>query len=167
LANLAVQYGAKGLAYIRVKDGGEIETIGAIKDNLTAAQKAELMQRTGAEPGTLLLFGAGDTAIANETLNCRRLALGQELNLIDPDKINILWITDFPMFEWNADEKRLEAIHHPFTAPNPEDLKGGESLSVKTRALAYDIVYNGLKIGGGSLRIYQRDINFQIKGAKC
>jgi aspartyl-tRNA synthetase len=165
LANLAAQYGAKGLAYIRVKDGGEIETIGAIKDNLTAAQKAELMQRTGAEPGTLLLFGAGDTAIVNETLNRLRLALGQELNLIDPDKINILWITDFPMFEWNADEKRLEAIHHPFTAPNPEDLKEGEALSVKTRALAYDIVYNGLEIGGGSLRIYQRDVQEQVFAA--
>lgn len=162
LANLAAQYGAKGLAYIRVKEGGEIETIGAIKDNLTAEQKADLFARTGAEPGTLLLFGAGETAIVNEPLNRLRLFLGQELNLIDPDKIDILWITDFPMFEWNADEKRLEAIHHPFTAPNPEDLKDGESLSVKTRALAYDIVYNGLEIGGGSLRIYQRHVQEEV-----
>ena len=165
LANLAAQYGAKGLAYIRVKDGGEIETIGAIKDNLTTEQKADLFARTGAEPGTLLLFGAGETAIVNESLNRLRLFLAQELNLIDPDKINILWITDFPMFEWNADEKRLEAIHHPFTAPNPEDLSEGESLSVKTRALAYDIVYNGLEIGGGSLRIYQRDVQEQVFAA--
>ncbi|WP_019502498.1 aspartate--tRNA ligase [Pseudanabaena sp. PCC 6802] len=164
LANLAAQYGAKGLAYIRVRDGGEIETIGAIKDNLTAAQKTELFQRTGAEPGTLLLFGAGNKGIVNESLNRLRLALGQELNLIDPDKINILWITDFPMFEWNADEKRLEAIHHPFTAPNPEDL-AGKSLSIETRAIAYDIVYNGLEIGGGSLRIYQRDVQEQVFAA--
>jgi aspartyl-tRNA synthetase len=165
LANLAAQYGAKGLAYIRVREGGEIETIGAIKDNLTEAQKTELFQRTGAEPGTLLLFGAGDKSIVNESLNRLRLALGQELNLIDPEKINILWITDFPMFEWNADEKRLEAIHHPFTAPNPEDLADGRPLSIETRAIAYDIVYNGLEIGGGSLRIYQRDVQEQVFAA--
>ena len=165
LANLAAQYGAKGLAYIRVREGGEIETIGAIKDNLTEAQKVELFQRTGAEPGTLLLFGAGDKGIVNESLNRLRLALGQELNLIDPEKINILWVTDFPMFEWNADEKRLEAIHHPFTAPNPEDLEDGKPLSIETRAIAYDIVYNGLEIGGGSLRIYQRDVQEQVFAA--
>jgi aspartyl-tRNA synthetase len=165
LANLAAQYGAKGLAYIRVREGGEIETIGAIKDNLTEEQKAELFQRTGAEPGTLLLFGAGDKGIVNESLNRLRLVLGQELNLIDPDKIDILWVTDFPMFEWNADEKRLEAIHHPFTAPNPEDLADGKALSIETRAIAYDIVYNGLEIGGGSLRIYQRDVQEQVFAA--
>jgi aspartyl-tRNA synthetase len=165
LANLAAQYGAKGLAYIRVREGGEIETIGAIKDNLTEAQKVELFQRTGAEPGTLLLFGAGDKGIVNESLNRLRLALGQELNLIDPEKINILWVTDFPMFEWNADEKRLEAIHHPFTAPNPEDLEDGKPLSIETRAIAYDIIYNGLEIGGGSLRIYQRDVQEQVFAA--
>jgi aspartyl-tRNA synthetase len=162
LSNLAAQYGAKGLAFIRVREDGEIDSIGAIKDNLTAEQKVELFQRTGAEPGTLLLFGAGETAIVNESLNRLRLALGQELDLIDPEKINILWITDFPMFEWNADEKRLEAIHHPFTAPNPEDLARGETLSAKTRAIAYDIVYNGIEIGGGSLRIYQRDVQEKV-----
>ncbi|HEY9668462.1 MAG TPA: amino acid--tRNA ligase-related protein, partial [Coleofasciculaceae cyanobacterium] len=81
-----------------------------------------------------------------------------ELGLIDPDKINLLWITDFPMFEWNADEKRLEALHHPFTAPHPDDLA-----DLKTaRAQAYDLVYNGFEIGGGSLRIYQQDIQQQV-----
>ncbi|MEE3717945.1 aspartate--tRNA ligase [Tumidithrix elongata RA019] len=162
LANLAAQYGAKGLAYIRVREGGAIDTIGAIKDNLTDAQKATLFERTGAEPGTLILFGAGDVAIVNEPLNRLRLALGQELGLIDPEKINLLWVTDFPMFEWNAGEKRLEAIHHPFTAPNPEDFQVGEPFSVKTRALAYDIVFNGLEIGGGSLRIYKREVQEQV-----
>ena len=80
------------------------------------------------------------------------------MGLIDPEKINLLWITDFPMFEWNADEKRLEAIHHPFTAPNPEDIND----LAKARALAYDMVFNGIEIGGGSLRIYQREIQEKV-----
>jgi aspartyl-tRNA synthetase len=80
------------------------------------------------------------------------------LGLIDPDKIHLLWITDFPMFEWNEEEKRLEALHHPFTAPHPEDL---DDLK-KARALAYDLVYNGVEIGGGSLRIYQREIQERV-----
>ncbi|PPS40700.1 aspartate--tRNA ligase [Chroococcidiopsis sp. TS-821] len=157
----ATEAGAKGLAYIRVRDDGEIDTIGAIKDNLTAEQKHELLQRTGAQAGHLLLFGAGDSATVNKTLDRLRQVLGRELGLIDPDKINLLWVTDFPMFEWNADEKRLEALHHPFTAPHPDDLH-----DLKTaRAQAYDLVLNGVEIGGGSLRIYQREIQEQVFSA--
>lgn len=154
----AAAAGAKGLAYIRVRDDGEIDTIGAIKDNLTEAQKQELLERTGAKPGHLLLFGAGSGDIVNKTLDRLRQVIGRELGLIEPDKINLLWITDFPMFEWNADEKRLEALHHPFTAPHPDDLA-----DLKTaRAQAYDLVYNGFEVGGGSLRIYQQDIQQQV-----
>ncbi|NET33806.1 MAG: aspartate--tRNA ligase [Cyanothece sp. SIO1E1] len=154
----ACEAGAKGLAYIRVRADGEIDTIGAIKDNLTAAQKQELLQRTGAEPGHLLLFGAGATDIVNKSLDRLRQCLGQELGLINPNHINLLWITEFPMFEWNADEKRLEALHHPFTAPCLEDMA-----DLKTaRAQAYDLVYNGFEIGGGSLRIYQPDVQKQV-----
>jgi aspartyl-tRNA synthetase len=154
----ATEAGAKGVAYIRVRDDGEIDTIGAIKDNLTEAQKQELLERTGAKPGHLLLFGAGSTDIVNKTLDRLRGAIGRELGLIDPDKINLLWVTDFPMFEWNEDEKRLEALHHPFTAPHPDDLG-----DLKTaRAQAYDLVYNGFEVGGGSLRIYQQDIQQQV-----
>jgi aspartyl-tRNA synthetase len=154
----ATEAGAKGLAYIRVRDDGEIDTIGAIKDNLTAAQKQELLDRTGAKPGHLLLFGAGTTEVVNKTLDRLRLSIGQQLGLIDPEKINLLWVTDFPMFEWNADEKRLEALHHPFTAPHPDDIN-----DLKTaRAQAYDLVYNGIEVGGGSLRIYQREIQEQV-----
>ena len=154
----ANEAGAKGLAYIRVRENGEIDTIGAIKDNLTEAQKQELLERTGAKAGHLLLFGAGATDIVNKTLDRLRQVIGRELGLIDPDKIKILWITDFPMFEWNGDEKRLEALHHPFTAPHPDDLN-----DIKTaRAQAYDLVYNGYEIGGGSLRIYQQDIQKQV-----
>ena len=154
----ASEAGAKGLAFIRVRENGEIDTIGAIKDNLTPEQKQEILQRTGAKPGHLLLFGAGDTATVNKTLDRLRQVVAREFKLINPEKTNLLWITDFPMFEWNADEKRLEALHHPFTAPHPEDIS-----DLKTaRAQAYDLVLNGLEIGGGSLRIYQGDIQQQV-----
>lgn len=154
----ATEAGAKGLAYIRVRENGEIDTIGAIKDNLSAEQKQEILKRTGAEAGHLLLFGAGDTATVNKTLDRLRQVIGKQMGLIDQNQINLIWVTEFPMFEWNADEKRLEALHHPFTAPNPEDLD-----DIKTaRARAYDLVYNGNEIGGGSLRIYQREIQEKV-----
>ncbi|MBG1260765.1 aspartate--tRNA ligase [Nostoc commune] len=154
----ASEAGAKGLAYIRVRDDGEIDTIGAIKDNLSVEQKEEILRRTGAKAGHLLLFGAGEAATVNKTLDRLRQAIAKEFELIDPEKINLLWITDFPMFEWNADEKRLEALHHPFTAPHPDDLS-----DLKTaRAQAYDLVLNGVEVGGGSLRIYQREIQQQV-----
>ncbi|MGK7933609.1 MAG: aspartate--tRNA ligase [Microcystaceae cyanobacterium] len=154
----ATEAGAKGIAYIRVKENLELDTIGAIKDNLNEEQKEQLLKLTGAKAGDLLLFGAGDTDTVNKSLSRLRLVLGEELGLIDPHQINLLWITDFPMFEWNADEKRLEALHHPFTAPNPEDL---DDLAT-ARALAYDLVYNGIEIGGGSRRIYQKEIQEQV-----
>ncbi|MBE9105063.1 aspartate--tRNA ligase [Nostoc cf. edaphicum LEGE 07299] len=154
----ASEAGAKGLAYIRVRDDGEIDTIGAIKDNLSEEQKQEILRRTGAKAGHLLLFGAEEAATVNKTLDRLRQAIAREFNLIDPEKINLLWITDFPMFEWNADEKRLEALHHPFTAPHPDDLS-----DLKTaRAQAYDLILNGVEVGGGSLRIYQREIQQQV-----
>ncbi len=157
----ASEVGAKGLAYIRVRDDGEIDTIGAIKDNLTEEQKQEILRLTEAQPGHLLLFGAGDAATVNKTLDRLRQFIAREFGLIDLDKINLLWITDFPMFEWNADEQRLEALHHPFTAPLPEDLS-----DLKTaKAQAYDLVFNGFEVGGGSLRIYQRDIQEQVFAA--
>ena len=107
--NEAVAAGAKGIAYIRVRENNELDTISAIKDNLTEAQKQQLLEKTGAKPGHLLLFGAGDIDTVNKTLDRVRLYIANKLGLIDQDKINLLWITEFPMFEWNADEKRLEA----------------------------------------------------------
>jgi aspartyl-tRNA synthetase len=154
----ATEAGAKGLAYIRVRDNGEIDTIGAIKDNLTPEQKQEILTRTGAKDGHLLLFAAADAGTVNKTLDRLRQFVAREFNLIPEGKNNFLWITDFPMFEWNADEKRLEALHHPFTAPHPDDLH-----DLKTaRAQAYDLVLNGFEIGGGSLRIYQREVQSQV-----
>ena len=154
----ASEVGAKGIAYIRVKEGGKIDTIGAIKDNLTDEQTEKLLAMTGAKAGHLLLFGAGSTEIVNKTLDRLRLVIGQELGLIDPQKFNFLWVTDHPMFEWNADEKRLEPLHHPFTAPHPDDVD-----DLKTaRAQAYDLVLNGYEIGGGSLRIYQQEVQQRV-----
>jgi aspartyl-tRNA synthetase len=153
----ATDMGAKGLAYIRFV-AGELETIGAIKDSLSPENKARLMELTGAKDGDLLLFGAGDAPMVNKTLDRLRQVMGKELGLIDESQMNLLWVTDFPMFEWNADENRLEALHHPFTAPKPEDLA-----DLKTaRAQAYDMVLNGTEIGGGSVRICHRDVQEQV-----
>jgi len=158
LFRAATEAGAKGLAYLRVRANGEIDTIGAIKDNLSADQKEELLARTGAQPGHLLLFGAGSTTVVNKTLDRLRQIIGQELDLVDANRIDLVWITEFPLFEWNADEKRLEALHHPFTAPHVDDLD-----DLKTaRAQAYDLIYNGVELGGGSLRIYQREIQEKV-----
>ncbi len=157
----ATEAGAKGLAYIRVLENNELETIGAIKDSLSPEKKQELLTLTGAKPGDLLLFGAGDTAMVNKTLDRLRLVLGRELGLIDDHQVNLLWVTDFPMFEWNEDEKRLEALHHPFTAPHPDDIHDLPT----ARAQAYDIIFNGTEIGGGSVRIYQREVQEQVFSA--
>jgi len=166
----AQQAGAGGLAFIRVREGGEIDTIGAIKDNLSEEQKQELLQRTGAEAGTLLLFGAGDTATVNKALDRVRQYLARELGLVpadrDNDQWNFLWVVDFPMFEFNADENRLEALHHPFCAPNGNDLGSDPAAWADTlpgaRAQAYDLVLNGLELGGGSLRIHDSALQRQV-----
>ena len=157
----AAEAGAKGVAYIRVLYDNEIETIGAIKDSLSEISKQQLLTLTGAKPGDLLLFGAGDAAMVNKTLDRLRLVIGRELGLIDDNKVNLLWVTDFPMFEYNADEKRLEALHHPFTAPHPDDIND----LTTARAQAYDIIFNGTEIGGGSVRIHQREIQEQVFSA--
>ena len=162
--------GAGGLAFIRVRDGGEIDTIGAIKDNLSDEQKQELLGRTGAQPGTLLLFGAGDTATVNKALDRVRQYLARELGMIKPDRENdqwnFLWVVDFPMFEFNSDEDRYEALHHPFCAPNTGDLGSDPSQWANTlpaaRAQAYDLVLNGLELGGGSLRIHDSALQRQV-----
>ena len=166
----AQKAGAGGLAFIRVREGGEIDTIGAIKDNLSAEAKAELLERTGAGPGTLLLFGAGDTATVNKALDRVRQFLAKELGLVAADQANaawnFLWVVDFPMFEFNAGENRLEALHHPFCAPNVADLGSDPAQWAATlptaRAQAYDLVLNGLELGGGSLRIHDSALQRQV-----
>ena len=166
----AQKAGAGGLAFIRVRENGEIDTIGAIKDNLSEAKKAELLTRTGAQPGTLLLFGAGDTATVNKALDRVRQFLARELGLVPADRDNalwnFLWVVDFPMFEFNKDENRYEALHHPFCAPNAEDLGSDPAAWAQrlptARAQAYDLVLNGLELGGGSLRIHDSALQRQV-----
>ncbi|MGA0162509.1 MAG: aspartate--tRNA ligase, partial [Vulcanococcus sp.] len=166
----AQKAGAGGLAFIRVREGGEIDTIGAIKDNLSDEKKAELLKRTGAEPGTLILFGAGDTATVNKALDRVRQYLARELGMVkadgENDSWNFLWVVDFPMFEFNADENRYEALHHPFCAPNTDDLGSDASQWAQTlpgaRAQAYDLVLNGLELGGGSRRIHDSALQRQV-----
>ncbi|MEB3332301.1 MAG: aspartate--tRNA ligase [Synechococcaceae cyanobacterium] len=166
----AQKAGAGGLAFIRVRENSEIDTIGAIKDNLTDEKKAELLRRTGATPGTLLLFGAGDTATVNKALDRVRQFLARELALVpadrDNDLWNFLWVVDFPMFEFNKEENRLVALHHPFCAPNRADLGSDPSAWADTlptaRAQAYDLVLNGLELGGGSLRIHDSALQRQV-----
>ena len=162
--------GSSGLAFIRVQDSGEINTIGAIKDNLSSEQKQELLDRTGAKAGTLLLFSAGDTTTVNKALDRVRQYLAQELGMVksgrDRDRWNFLWVVDFPMFAFNTDENRLEALHHPFCAPNSDDLGSTPEQWLKNlpaaRAQAYDLVLNGLELGGGSLRIHNAALQRQV-----
>ena len=165
----AQKAGAGGLAFIRVRENREIDSIGAIKDSLTIDQTENLLKESGAEAGDLILFGAGKTEIVNKALDRVRQFLGKELGLIpktnDNEHWNFLWIIDFPMFEFNSEEKRLEALHHPFCAPNTNDIGNKKEWEVtlpKAKAQAYDLVLNGLEIGGGSLRIHDPDLQSQV-----
>eukprot|EP00879_Flechtneria_rotunda_P005085 GHRR01005363.1.p1 GENE.GHRR01005363.1~~GHRR01005363.1.p1 ORF type:complete len:690 (+),score=231.65 GHRR01005363.1:2113-4182(+) len=158
----AVAAGAAGLAIMRVGAGGAVEAAKPVKEGLDEQQQAELLAAAGAQEGDLLLLAAGPTPIVNKALNRVRQYLAKDLNLINHAAHNLLWVTDWPMFEYNEDEKRLEALHHPFTAPNQADVEahGGDLTNV--RAQAFDMVYNGVEIGGGSLRIYRRDIQQKV-----
>lgn len=156
--NEAIKSGAKGLPFLKVLDDGGIEGIPSLVSSLGPIKKEQLLKQCSAKSGDLILFAVGQDASVNKTLDRLRLFVAHELAMIDHSMHSILWVTDFPMFEWNSSEQRLEALHHPFTAPNPEDI---EHLS-SARALAYDMVYNGVEIGGGSLRIYKRKVQEKV-----
>ncbi|GIL93066.1 hypothetical protein Vretimale_19099 [Volvox reticuliferus] len=160
IANEAVAAGAAGLAAIRVGLDGSLDAAKAIKEGLSLQQVEQLLAAAGAGPGDLLLLAAGPADVVNRALDRVRQMLGKELGLIKPGDHSVLWVVDFPMFEYNPEEGRYEAIHHPFTAPRPEDWASGDY--VNARALAYDLVYNGVEVGGGSLRIYRRDIQQKV-----
>ncbi|CAA0830991.1 tRNA synthetase class II (D- K and N) family protein [Striga hermonthica] len=156
--NEAIKSGAKGLPFLKVSTDGALEGIPVLVSSLGRADKEHLLNILCASSDDLILFAVGNPASVNKTLDRLRLHVAHELGLIDPSRHSILWITDFPMFEWNESEERLEALHHPFTAPNPDDMKDLTS----ARALAYDMVYNGVEIGGGSLRIYKREVQEKV-----
>ncbi|KAA0044311.1 aspartate--tRNA ligase [Cucumis melo var. makuwa] len=154
----AMKSGAKGLPFLKVTDDGGIEGIPALVSCLDPTVREKFLNRCSAGPGDLVLFAVGHRVSVNKTLDRLRLYVANELGLVDHSRHSILWVTDFPMFEWNDLEQRLEALHHPFTAPNPEDV--GDLPSA--RALAYDMVYNGVEIGGGSLRIHKREVQEKV-----
>jgi len=161
---VAQDAGAGGLAFIRVK-GDELETIGAIKNNLNEEHIADILRITEAQDGDLILLGAGDKQIVNQSLDRVRQYIAKDLNLIDKSKWNFLWVTDFPMFERNEEENRYEALHHPFCSPKNIKSKDSENLEKEiesSTANAYDLVLNGLELGGGSLRIHEANLQREV-----
>ena len=154
MTEVAKQYGAKGLAWVKVVDG---ELNGPVAKFLTAIQ-SDLITALGLEDKDLVLFVADTLEVANATLGALRGRIAKELDLIDNDKFNFLWVVDWPMFEWSEEEGRYMSAHHPFTLPQVETAHELEGDLAKVRAIAYDIVLNGYELGGGSLRINQKDL---------
>ena len=154
MTEVAKQYGAKGLAWIKVVDR---ELNGPVAKFLTGIQ-ADLTTALGLEDKDLVLFVADTLEVANATLGALRGRIAKELGLIDQDKFNFLWVVDWPMFEWSEEEGRYMSAHHPFTLPQAETAHELEGDLAKVRAIAYDIVLNGYELGGGSLRINQKEL---------
>jgi len=153
---------ANGVFFCRVaEDGKTLEGAKGLVEGLAKCAE-EIIAKSTAPPGSLLLFVAGKTKVVNTALDKVRHKCASMLNLIDPKAHAVLWVTDFPMFEYNEDEERFEACHHPFTAPNTEDYEKNPDDLTEARAIAYDLVYNGVEIGGGSLRIYRRDVQEKV-----
>jgi len=157
-------YGARGLAWIKVNDVTDIPggLQSPIVKFLPDSVLGDLLSRCNAKDGDILFFGAGDAKIVNDALGHLRVKLGRDLGLFHEEDHSFVWVVDFPMFGWNSDEKRPEALHHPFTAPVPEDMHFLESEPLKMRSQAYDLVWNGTEIGGGSIRIHDREIQAKV-----
>ncbi|HEM9186886.1 TPA: aspartate--tRNA ligase [Streptococcus agalactiae] len=153
LTEIAKQYGAKGLAWLKYADN----TISGPVAKFLTAIEGRLTEDLQLENNDLILFVADSLEVANETLGALRTRIAKELELIDYSKFNFLWIVDWPMFEWSEEEGRYMSAHHPFTLPTAETAHELEGDLAKVRAVAYDIVLNGYELGGGSLRINQKD----------
>lgn len=155
LGEFAAIYKAKGLAWLKVTDEG---LNGPIAKFFEGEMADKLIERMSAEAGDLLLFGADQSNVVADALGALRLKLGKELDLIDESKFAFLWIVDWPLFEYDEEEGRYYAAHHPFTRPFDEDLELMDTNPAAVRAQAYDIVLNGYELGGGSLRIYEPEL---------
>ncbi|MFT8252385.1 aspartate--tRNA ligase [Streptococcus agalactiae] len=153
LTEIAKQYGAKGLAWLKYADN----TISGPVAKFLTAIEGRLTEALQLENNDLILFVADSLEVANETLGALRTRIAKELELIDYSKFNFLWVVDWPMFEWSEEEGRYMSAHHPFTLPTAETAHELEGDLAKVRAVAYDIVLNGYELGGGSLRINQKD----------
>ena len=156
LVEFAKGYGAKGLAYLCVMPDGSFKS--SFAKFMTEDELKALSEAMGGEPGDLLLFAADRLKTVYAVLGALRVELAKQLGLIDENKFHFLWVTEFPQFEWSDEEERFVAMHHPFTMPMEEDLEYLESDPGRVRAKAYDIVLNGVELGGGSVRIYRSDI---------
>ncbi|MCA1056269.1 aspartate--tRNA ligase [Rossellomorea aquimaris] len=164
LTEFVSRYGAKGLAWLKVEEEG---LKGPISKFVTEEDASGISAAAEAETGDLLLFVADKKSVVADALGALRLKLGKELKLIDESKFNFLWVTDWPLLEFDEEENRYYAAHHPFTMPVREDLEKFDTNPAEVRAEAYDLVLNGYELGGGSLRIYERDIQekmFKVLG---
>lgn len=159
LQPFAARYGGKGLAWITVKDG---EWRGPIVKFLKPEEIAALTERLQVEDGDLLTFSADKKKVVADVLGNLRSKLGKDLGLIDESKFKFAWVVDFPLLGWDEDAKRYVAEHHPFTRPNEDDLHFFDTDPGQIRAQAYDLVLNGYEVGGGSMRIYKREVQEQM-----
>lgn len=165
LVDFVKGYGAKGLAYLCVQEDGTYKS--SFAKFMTEEQLHALVSAMKGEKGDLLLFAADKNAIVYNVLGALRVELGKQLGLIDESKFHFLWVVDFPLLEWSEEENRFMAMHHPFTMPMEEDWQYIDSDPGRVRAKAYDIVLNGVELGGGSVRIHQDDIQekmFEVLG---
>jgi len=165
LVDFAKGYGAKGLAYLCVMPDGSYKS--SFAKFMTEEELQSLVAAMQGEPGDLLLFAADKNSIVWNVLGGLRLELGRQMGLIDDNKFNFLWVTEFPLLEWSEDDNRFVAMHHPFTMPMDEDLALLDTDPGAVRAKAYDIVLNGTELGGGSVRIFQADVQekmFEVLG---
>jgi aspartyl-tRNA synthetase len=159
-ASICQVSGAKGLAWFKVEEGGALAS--PIAKNFSAPLLAKIAQRMQAAPGDFLLFVADTFDICCKALHNLRKRLGEELKLYDPTAMHFSWIVEFPMFAWDAEEKTWAAMHHPFTAPRPQDLELLKTEPAKCRAQAYDLVINGSEAGGGTIRIHDQELQQQV-----
>ena len=157
--NYAAVFGAKGLAWMKVSEAGLESNIVKF---FSEEQQAELKKRFNAEAGDLLLFVADKPKIVNDALANLRVKVGHKLGLIDPDALNLLWVVDFPLFEYDETEKRWNSVHHPFTAPKAEDIPYLDSDLGRVRSDSYDVILNGVELGGGSIRIHDSAVQAKI-----
>ncbi|MBW2658877.1 MAG: aspartate--tRNA ligase [Deltaproteobacteria bacterium] len=160
LTDYAVQFGAKGLAWVKMKADGEWQS--PIAKFFTDEERAEITVAMGAVEGDLLFFGADEPKVVFQVLSELRVELARRLDLLKKDDFNFIWITDFPLVEYDEKEKRFQALHHPFTAPRVEDIDKLESDPAGVYSRAYDLVLNGTEIGGGSIRIHQKDLQGKV-----
>ena len=165
LVEFAKGYGAKGLAYLSIQEDGSYKS--SFAKFMTEEELKNLVAAMDGKPGDLLLFAADKNKIVWNVLGALRLEIAKELDLLDPNQYNFLWITEFPLLEWSDEENRYMAMHHPFTMPMEEDWDKIDTDPGAVRAKAYDIVLNGTELGGGSVRIHQSDIQekmFEVLG---